>query len=322
MATKVKRKLTRSVSTSRRGRQSASLTMAEMFERFMLFKKTEGLTKVTINDYYLHYNYLLEFLERDIEKEEMTIDLFRDYIGYMLNEKDLSPVTANVRIRTIRAFLRYCYLENYIEEPIHERFKPVKTKEDTLESFTPTEIKKLLNAVDETTYTGFRDKVLIYVLLDTMIRCTELINLRRSNVDLKQGFIKLESHETKTKRGRIVPLSTRTVKLLKEYMEETADFESEWLIVTYEGEKMADNTIRHRLREVGEQAAVFNKRVSPHTFRHTGALFYILNGGDPFSLQKILGHSDMSMVRKYIQMTDESVKKQHNTFSPLKSVFK
>jgi integrase/recombinase XerD len=322
MATKVKRKLTRSVSSSKRGRQSASLTMAEMFERFMLFKKTEGLTKVTINDYYLHYNYLLEFLERDIEKEEMTIDLFRDYIGYMLNEKDLSPVTANVRIRTIRAFLRYCYLENYIEEPIHERFKPVKTKEDTLESFTPTEIKKLLNAVDETSYTGFRDKVLIYVLLDTMIRCTELINLRRSNVDLKQGFIKLESHETKTKRGRIVPLSTRTVKLLKEYMEETADFESEWLIVTYEGEKMADNTIRHRLREVGEQAAVFNKRVSPHTFRHTGALFYILNGGDPFSLQKILGHSDMSMVRKYIQMTDESVKKQHNTFSPLKSIFK
>jgi integrase/recombinase XerD len=322
MATKVKRKLTRSVSSSRRGRQSASLTMAEMFERFMLFKKTEGLTKVTINDYYLHYNYLLEFLERDIEKEEMTIDLFRDYIGYMLNEKDLSPVTANVRIRTIRAFLRYCYLENYIEEPIHERFKPVKTKEDTLESFTPSEIKKLLNAVDETSYTGFRDKVLIYVLLDTMIRCTELINLRRSNVDLKQGFIKLESHETKTKRDRIVPLSTRTVKLLKEYMEETADFESEWLIVTYEGEKMADNTIRHRLREVGEQAAVFNKRVSPHTFRHTGALFYILNGGDPFSLQKILGHSDMSMVRKYIQMTDESVKKQHNTFSPLKSVFK
>jgi integrase/recombinase XerD len=322
MATKVKRKLTRSVSSTKRGRQPVSLTMAEMFERFMLFKKTEGLTKVTINDYYLHYNYLLEFLERDIEKEEMTIDLFRDYIGYMLNEKDLSPVTANVRIRTIRAFLRYCYLENYIEEPIHERFKPVKTKEDTLESFTPTEIKKLLNAVDETSYTGFRDKVLIYVLLDTMIRCTELINLRRSNVDLKQGFIKLESHETKTKRGRVVPLSTRTVKLLKEYMEETADFESEWLIVTYEGEKMADNTIRYRLREIGEQARVINKRVSPHTFRHTGALFYILNGGDPFSLQKILGHSDMSMVRKYIQMTDESVKKQHNTFSPLKSVFK
>lgn len=322
MAVKVKRKLGRSVSAAKKKSKPISLTLGEMFERFMLYKKTEGLTKVTINDYYLHYNYLMDFLERDIEKEEITLELFRDYISYMINEKGISPVTANVRIRTMRALLRFCYLENYIDTPIHERFKPLKTKEDTLESFTPTEIKRLLNVCDESTYTGYRDKVLLYLLLDTMVRCSELINIRRDNVDLKQGCIKLESHETKTKRARTVPLSTRTVKLLKEYMDETADFESEWLIVTYEGEQMADNTIRYRLRELGEMAGMSNKRVSPHTFRHTGALFYVLNGGDPFSLQKILGHSDMSMVRKYIQMTDENVKKQHNTFSPLKSVFK
>ncbi|UII58162.1 tyrosine-type recombinase/integrase (plasmid) [Cytobacillus spongiae] len=297
-------------------------TFSEMFDRFMSFKKTEGLAKKTINDYYTHFNYLIDFLESDLEKDEITLEVFRDYIDFMINEKGLSPVTANVRIRTTRAFLRYCYLENYIEYPIHERFKPLKTKEDTLESFTPKDIKMLLNAIDETNYTGFRDKVMIFILLDTMIRCSELIQLRRENVDLKEGSIKLEPHETKTKRARKVPLSTRTVKILKEYMDETEDFYSEWLLVTYEGEQLADNTIRWRFRDLGEAAGLTNKRVSPHTFRHTGALFYVLNGGDPFSLQKILGHSDMSMVRKYIQMTDETVKKQHNTFSPLRSIFK
>jgi integrase/recombinase XerD len=55
-------------------------------------------------------------------------------------------------------------------------------------------------------------------------------------------------------------------------------------------------------------------------FRHTGALFYILNGGDPFSLQKILGHTDRSMVRKYIQMNNTDVKKQHNEFSPISTI--
>ncbi|TCP54435.1 phage integrase family protein [Tumebacillus sp. BK434] len=74
------------------------------------------------------------------------------------------------------------------------------------------------------------------------------------------------------------------------------------------------------MSEYGELAGIRNKRVSPHTFRHTGALFYILNGGDPFSLQKILGHTDMSMVRKYIQMTSADVKRQHNIFSPLKNI--
>lgn len=111
------------------------------------------------------------------------------------------------------------------------------------------------------------------------------------------------------------------MKLLKEYMLETEDFGCETLFVTYDGRPIVSNTWRRRLTEYGELAGINSKRVSPHTFRHTGALFYIMNGGDPFSLQKILGHSDMSMVRKYIQMTDSDVKRQHNAFSPLNRVF-
>jgi len=302
-------------------RNGVSLSLSEMFERFMLYKETEGLTKRTLDDYYTHYNYLMDYVGEDLEAEQLNLDLFRGYIGYMLHDKESSPVTANVRIRTIRAFLRYCFIEGWIEDPIHERFKPVKTKEDTLESFTPNEIKMLLQAIDDTSYKGFRDKVIIYVLLDTMVRCSELIKIRRENVDLKGGTIQLEPHETKSKRARIVPLSSKTLRLLKEYMSITEDFEAEHLFLTFEGTQLSDRTIRCNLREWGDLAGVRNKRVSPHTFRHTGALFYILNGGDPFSLQKILGHSDMSMVRKYIQMTDTDVKRQHNVFSPINRVF-
>jgi integrase/recombinase XerD len=102
---------------------------------------------------------------------------------------------------------------------------------------------------------------------------------------------------------------------------ETFDFQSEWLFVTYEGKPLSDNTVRKDLQELGRKAKIENKRVSPHTFRHTGALFYVMNGGDPFSLQKILGHSDMSMVRKYIQMTNTDIKKQHNLFSPISTIY-
>ncbi|TCP30209.1 integrase/recombinase XerD [Scopulibacillus darangshiensis] len=324
MAKKVMRKLGRGKgagATQKNNQKPVNMSLNDMFERFMLYKKTEGLAKDTIESYYTTYRWFREYLGSDLERDEITLDVFRDYIDFMLNEKGISPVTANVRIRTMRTFIRYCYLENYIDFPIHERFKPLKTKQDTLESFTPQEVKKLLSLVDESTYTGFRDKVIIYILLDTLVRCRELINMKRENVDLQTGAIKLEASDTKTKKSRIVPLSARTIRVLKEYMDETEDFGSEWLLVTYEGEQMANNTIRYRLTELGEKAGLTNKRVSPHTFRHTGSLFYIMNGGDPFSLQKILGHSDMSMVRKYIQMTDDTVKRQHNTFSPLKSVF-
>lgn len=318
---KTVRKFTRATSTNNRLKvNSDDLTLSEMFEKFMNYKETEGLTDTTLQDYHKHFRYLKEYTEGDLPKEELTLDLFRGFIGYMLHEKELSPVTANVRIRTMRAFIRHCFLEGWIEEPIHERFKPVKTQEDTLESFTPDEIKLLMETIDDSTFRGFRDLVIVYVLLDTMIRCSELIKIRRENVDLKTGFIQLESNGTKTKKARLVPLSTRTIKILKEYMDETFDFQSEWLFVTYEGKPLSDNTVRKDLQEWGKKANIKNKRVSPHTFRHTGALFYVMNGGDPFSLQKILGHSDMSMVRKYIQMTNTDVKRQHNLYSPLSRI--
>ncbi|MED1599660.1 tyrosine-type recombinase/integrase, partial [Alkalihalophilus marmarensis] len=260
-------------------KSSNNLTLSEMFERFMSFKETEGLSKRTLNDYHKHFAYLMEYLEDDIEASQINLDLFRGYIGFMLHDKETSPVTANVRIRTIRAFLRYCYLENWISDPVHERFKPVKTKEDTLESLTPNDVKQLLQVIDDASYRGFRDKVIIFILLDTMVRCSELVQIKRENVDLKAGTIQLEPHETKTKRARLVPLSTRTIRLLKEYMTITEDFESEFLLLTYEGRQLCGGTVRHNLKEWGDLAGIHNKRVSPHTFRHTGALFYILNGG-------------------------------------------
>jgi integrase/recombinase XerD len=297
-------------------------TLHEMFEQYMNYKLTEGLAEPTILAYYENFRYLTDFLDGDLSNEEITVDIFNKYVAYMLHEKKLQRTTANTRIRNMRAFLKYCYQEKWIDEAIHERLKPVKTPEDTIESFTPAEIKAMLNQIDDSRYVGFRDKVMIYTLLDTMVRISELLNIKRHNVDLKSGHIKLEPHETKTKRARIVPISTKTVKLLKEYMAETEEFDCDILFVTYDGRPIVSNTWRRRLTELGEMAGVVNKRVSPHTFRHTGALFYVMNGGDPFSLQKILGHTDMSMVRKYIQMTDTDIKRQHNTFSPWNMVFK
>ncbi|MDX8360167.1 tyrosine-type recombinase/integrase [Cytobacillus sp. IB215316] len=161
----------------------------------------------------------------------------------------------------------------------------------------------------------------MYVLLDTLVRVSELVEFKRNNIDLKSGTIKLEGVETKTRVGRYVPLSSKTIRLLKEYLVETEDCDSEYAFLTYEGRKISTSTIRDDIALVGKIAGIKDKRVSPHTFRHTGALYYILNGGDPFSLQKILGHSHMNMVRRYVQMTDVDIKRQHNTYSPLNRVF-
>lgn len=299
------------------------MTITEMFEEFMIVKKGEGLAKRTISEHYAHFGYFKDYINREIGTEEMTTELFVGWITHMIEEMDYAPATVNIRVRTVRAFLRYCYEEKaWIDEPIHRRFKPIKAPVDVVESLTPEEFRRLIGAIDDTTYTGFRTKVIAFTLLDTMVRVCELVDIKRQNVDFKTLTIRLEAADTKTRQGRYVPISARTAKLLSEYMAETADFANEYVFLSYEGEKISEHTVRDNLRLYGQVAKITNKRVSPHTLRHTGALFYILNGGDPFSLQKILGHSHMNMVRRYVQMTNMDVRNQHSVHSPLNYVFK
>lgn len=321
MPKKVKPKLgkIRDGSTKKSKTDSNILTLDEMFDKFMTAKKTEGLASRTLDEYYNNYAYLKEFLGEEMTNENVTTEDFQGYIGYMIHDKELSPMTVNIRIRNMRAFIRYCHKKEWINEPIHEDFKPIKTPEDTLESFIPQEVKQILEVIDDSTYTGFRNKVIIYVLLDTLVRISELCAMKRGNVNLEKGEIFLEAMDTKTRKARVVPITEPTIELLNEYMEITEDFEDEHLFLTYDGHEINHATVRIDLRDLGREAGV-KKRVSPHTFRHTGALWYVKNGGDPFSLQKTLGHTDMSMTRKYIQMSNMDVQGQHKKFSPINNL--
>ncbi|MEC1714619.1 tyrosine-type recombinase/integrase [Schinkia azotoformans] len=247
MSTKAKRvgirKFKREVDLSKN--IDSNLTMNEMFERFMMIKKSEILAKRTIDEYLANYRYFLEYTGGDVTSEQITTELFCGYIAYMRDERDLAPNTINIRVRTMRSFIRYCYEDKgWIQEPIHKRFKTVKVPIDNVEAFTPEEVKKIIGVIDESSYTGWRSKVIIFTLLDTLVRVGELIEIKRQNVNLKNRTIHLEANETKTRVARTVPISIKTAKLIDEYITETTEFNSEYLFVSYEGEKLTESTIR------------------------------------------------------------------------------
>lgn len=106
----------------------------------MLVKKGEGLANRTIREHYNNFGYFKNYINRELLADEMTTELFMCWITFMREEMDYSPMTINIRVRTMRAFLRYCYEDQaWISEPIHKRFKPIKAPIDVVEAFTVEE---------------------------------------------------------------------------------------------------------------------------------------------------------------------------------------
>jgi integrase/recombinase XerD len=303
-------------------KEMAELTLKEMHLRFMRYKRSEGLAPRSLNDYEEHFGYLLDFIGGgDLKRNEITADLILEYKYYMVHDKNLAPSTVNLRLRTLKAFLKWCYNEGFINEPIHEKLKKVREPEDKIRSLEPYEVKALLSVIDDEWYSEYRDKVIILTMLDTLMRISECLAVKRKNVDLRNNVIHLEASDTKARKARSLPISIKTAKLLAEYIQETEDFNNEYLFLTYDGRPLNHGTFRKRLAMYSHRAGL-DKVVTPHMLRHTGSLLYLLNGGNIFSLQKILGHSTLEMTRKYVQFTESHLNEVHEDFSAVNSIFK
>lgn len=317
-----------------------SKTLDDLFAIFIKAKELEELRERTLQDHRYNYRYFKEYLNENYPHislgAEVTVDMIRDYIYYLKKEKGiwdnhevlaekyghkkgLSPVTINVRLRSIKTFFKFCKDEGHLKQNPTEKVKLLKTEEDTIEAFSSEQINLLLEQPDQRTFVGFRDYVLMVVMLDTGIRVGEAVQLKEEHFNFEQKILKVPASIAKNKKYRELPLSKKTAKLLKTLTKENNMIinHMDHLFLTNYGESIDPSNIRSRFTEYGKKAKIKGIRVSPHTFRHTFAKFYILNGGDPFTLQRILDHSTMNMVRKYIQMNNEDIKLQHNQFSPI-----
>jgi len=156
------------------------------------------------------------------------------------------------------------------------------------------------------------------LLLDSGIRVSELVNINLEDVNLAEGWITIKVG--KGGKERIVPVGSVVQKSLWKYINR---FRSQpltqkvtRLFLSDDGLPLTRSGIQQMLRRCGKRAGISGVRCLPHTFRHTFAKSYLVNGGDIFSLQKILGHSSLASVRTYLNLFGTDIKKQHQKYSP------
>lgn len=315
-----------------------SNTLNELFGIYIFAKDAEGLAKSTMKNKVYYFKTFADYLSKNhsiVFAHEVTSDNIRELIHHLRNDhikhinndcvkdeykvKGVSTAYINSILRHMKAFYNFLLEENYIDE---NPFKKIKQLRETneVDSLTKDHIKILLKQPDQRTYAGFRDYVMMYLLLDTGMRIGEAISLKTSDIDFKTNVIELRSETTKSRKTRYVPISQKTNRLLRELIAETDEFGTNFIFTTVYGNQIESSRFRQRLKSYGTSAGIKNIRVSPHTFRHTFAKYYLLNNGDVMTLQKILGHSSIEMVRKYVNMTHKDILEQHNKFSPMNNL--
>jgi len=232
-------------------------------------------------------------------------------------KRKISSTTIANYIRNIKVFFNWLHREKIIKNNPAKSVKIPKTERKTKKTLSEEELKRLFKAFDTTTFHGYRNYVITKLLLDTGMRISECLALEDKDVDLKNKSILVTN--TKSRKERYVHFGKKMYLELKRWINYKDRYiDSPYLFPTTKGTPLRRNNFEVYLRQAGKKARV---EVHPHQLRNNFAKYYILNGGDWFTLSKILGHSSVEVTQQaYLDFTDEEVRKKYHKHSPLNSL--
>ncbi len=159
----------------------------------------------------------------------------------------------------------------------------LKTDKKIVTTFEKRHLKILLNAPNKNTFTGFRDYVLMLLLLDTGIRISEAEGSKLSDINWKDNLIKVFGN---SRVERYVPFSERLKENLRKYISLRRSLHHDFLFINIDNEPLKRRTMQEKIQLYGIECGINDVRVSAHSFRHTFARMYLLNGGDILTLQR------------------------------------
>lgn len=314
------------------------ITLDQALGMVISVKRAEGLRDRTIHDYMKHYGYFLDWVREfhpDVKEVcEIDTQMIRDHISYMKYDKirydghkyipakdktvGLSDTTVNTRLRTLRAIFNQLERDELIEINPMAKIKLIRQDVDLTNCLSDEEVRAILAQPNQRDYVGFRDYCGIVTLLDSGLRINELLSLRAKDIDFQTRFIVLPAELNKNRKPRMVPISAHTVKLLLQLIEENKRFfTTDRIFMSSFGDPLTANHFNKRLKYYGEKAGIEGKKMTAHVYRHTWARAMVLNGADPFTIQKMGGWADMRTMRRYIQMDNNDIRQSHDNNSPL-----
>jgi integrase/recombinase XerD len=293
------------------------ITFDRGYDEFIFNCRTRNLRPATIRFYDNTIRTIYKFIEPKMPIKDITKDTVDRFIIGCQNELDIRDITINTYLRALKTILYY-YMKLGYMEGFHITL--VKYDKPIIEVYTEEEVNLLLKRPNKKkcTFVEFRDWTICNVLYATGMRSSNLQNLKINEVDLYNNLFNLKT--TKNRRPLSIPITKSLQPTLREYLSIRKGNDGDYLFSNIYGDKIGSDGLNGSMRRYNYNRGV--NKTGIHRWRHTFAKQWILNNGDIIKLQKILNHSDLDMVRNYVNMFTKDLQKDFEEFNPLEFINK
>ncbi len=290
--------------------KNEELTLREVFGDFINSQEAKGVAAQTVKTYKTHFQSVSKHLNMGLSFGELKkADLDRMIVS--MRSAGLAHNSISSYVRVMKTFLNWSRGEGYTTLTL-----PNYKQEETIkETYTDDELERLLRRpAADCSFCEFRNWAIINFLLNCGCRAATVRNIQVRDVSLADKQVIFR--HTKTRKIQVIPLCSRMVNILREYMAVRGGDASDYLFCDEYGGMLSENALRLAIAKYNRKRGV--QTTSIHLFRHTFARKYLLDcGGDVFSLQKILGHSTLKMTKHYCAIYDADIAKNYDLVSPL-----
>jgi integrase/recombinase XerD len=288
------------------------------YENYLKLEKS--LSQNSVAAYINDINKLVDFLNNNYKKitpEKVKLEYLKSFVEW-LNNRGVSPRTQARTISGIKSFFKYLLIEGKITSDPTALLESPKIGRKLPDVLSMEEIDKLIDAVDMEKSEGQRNKAMLETLYSCGLRVSELVNLKMTNLFFEQGFVKIEG---KAEKERLVPVSKRAMDEINKYISgyrkklKIQKGNENILFLNRRGHSLSRVMVFTIIKNLAEKINL-NKKISPHTFRHSFATHLINGGADLRAVQEMLGHESILTTEIYTHLDRDYLRSTIHQYHP------
>lgn len=286
-----------------------------LIDQFLVYLRVNKNFSIhTLESYGLDLRQFTIFFDNEPVTDIQFINhlLIRRYLA-KLKEEQLARTSIARKISCLRSFFKFLCRQGYLANNPLIGISTPKLEKRLPEFLYPKELEDLLKLPNQLDNLGIRDQAILEVFYSSGLRLQELVGLTLADLDLNGGYLRVFG---KGAKERLVPIGGCASRALQKYLKEVRpellsksnnSAQTEHVFLNYRGTRLSGRSIQ-RLMDKYIKLLALNRKISPHTLRHTFATHLLENGADLRVVQELLGHVDISSTQIYTHLTKERIR--------------